>query len=71
MLQAVAPFFEDNLTITTITNTKNLDIGDQKSIIEESNEESRCSQETTRLPFRTSKPISNLALSRFMNLPKY
>ena len=71
MIQAAAPFFDDNLTnITTMTNTKNLDIGDHKSIIEESNEESRCSQETMQLPFKTSKPISHLALSRCVKLPK-
>ena len=71
LYQAVAPFFEDNLNnSTSLTNTKNLDIGDHKSIREESDEESRCSQETIKSPFKTSKPISHLALSKNVALPK-
>ena len=42
LLEAAAPFFEDNLTIlTTMTNTK--DMVENKSIKEESNEESHYS----------------------------
>ena len=55
MIQAAAPFFEDNPNnITSTTNTKNFEIKDHKSIQEESNEESRCSQETMKSPFATS-----------------
>ena len=71
MIQAAAPFFEDDLNnVTTTTYTRNLDIKDHKSILEESNEESRCSQETLKTPFKTSKPASHLALSSDVKMPK-
>ena len=56
---AVAPFIDESLqAFTTKTNTRILEKLDNKSIKEESFEESYMSAETLKLPFRSTKPIT-------------